>query len=106
MIRTGSLSGRPRSRLHKEEINPLDGIVNLVDAMLVFACGLMLSIILYWGVDINNKVTDVIDQEDLVEVENKDLQEAVKDGTLGKSFNAKGMVYEDPKTGKMYILSK
>ena len=106
MIKTSTSSGRRKPRLHREEINPLDGIVNLVDAMLVFACGLMLSIIIYWGVDLNNKVTDVVNQDDLVEVDNKDLQEAVKDGTLAKSFDAKGMVYEDPKTGKMYILSK
>ncbi|WP_347491303.1 hypothetical protein [Desulfoscipio sp. XC116] len=103
MIRNSALSGRRRSRLHREEINPLDGIVNLVDAMLVFACGLMLSIVLYWGIDLT-KGMEVISQEDLKEVNG--LEEAVKDGTFAKGFESKGMVYQDSKTGKMYIISK
>jgi hypothetical protein len=102
MIKSSALSGRRRSRLHREEINPLDGIVNLVDAMLVFACGLMLSIVLYWGIDLSKGV-EVVSQEDLVEVEG--LEEAIKAGTLTKNFDSKGMVFEDTETGKMYIIS-
>ncbi len=103
MLRNRALRGGRRSRLYREEINPLDGIVNLVDAMLVFACGLMLSIVIYWGVDLS-QVKDVISTEDLVEVE--DLEEAVKDGSFAEGFTSKGMVYEDPKTGRMYIISE
>lgn len=103
MIRNNTLNGRRRSRLHREEINPLDGIVNLVDVMLIFACGLMLSIVLHWDVDLS-KIKDIISQEDLVEVQ--DMEEAAKDGSMARSFESKGMVYQDPDTGKMYIISK
>ena len=53
-----------RGRLHKsqslrEDVNPMESVVNIVDAMLVFACGLMLSLVIYWNVDFqsNNMVS-------------------------------------------------
>ncbi len=36
-----------------EDINPMDGMANLADMMLVFACGLMLALITYWNVDVS-----------------------------------------------------
>ena len=37
----------------EEEQNPMEGVANLVDAMLVLACGLMMAIISFYNVDIN-----------------------------------------------------
>ena len=46
-------SGRLSSRIGTcEEINPLDGLANLADVMLVFACGLMLALITYWNLSL------------------------------------------------------
>jgi hypothetical protein len=50
-----------------------------------------------------SKGVQVISQQDLVEVEG--LEEAIQAGTLTKNFDSKGVVYEDPETGKMYIIS-
>ena len=40
----------------------MESVANLVDIMLVFACGLMVAIIIYWNVDLNN-IVNIIDQE-------------------------------------------
>ena len=101
-IKSGTLANRRRSQAYHEDYNPMEGITNLVDVMLIFACGLMVAIILNWNVDLS-RVTDVITAEDLVEVQG--LEEAVRDGSLMESFDSKGMVYEDPETGKMYIIT-
>lgn len=45
---------RNRRRLNSyDEANPLEGAINIVDAMLVFACGLMLALVIRWDVDLN-----------------------------------------------------
>lgn len=103
MIRNSGLGSRRSLRSKKEEINPLDGVANLVDIMLVFSCGLMVSLVLNWNVDLS-KVSDIITKEDLMQVKN--LDEAIENGTLSEDYNSKGFVYEDPKTGKMYIVKK
>jgi hypothetical protein len=42
-----------RGRLNVgEDINPLDGLINLADVMLVLAWGLMLALIIAWNIDI------------------------------------------------------
>ncbi|QHI73872.1 DUF2149 domain-containing protein [Aminipila terrae] len=81
----------------------MDGVANLVDIMLVFSCGLMVSLVLNWNVDLS-KVSDIITKEDLMQVKN--LDQAIENGTLSEDYNSKGFVYEDPKTGKMYIVKK
>ncbi len=92
-------------RVH-EDVNPMEGVVNIVDAMLVFACGLMLSLIINWNVDIGQEdmvemsqgqeVTDVEDvQDNLIESENE-----------GNAFEKMGTVYKDPATGKLFMLTK
>ncbi|WP_243158075.1 DUF2149 domain-containing protein [Aminipila terrae] len=103
MIRNSGLGSRRSLRSKKEEINPLDGVANLVDIMLVFSCGLMVSLVLNWNVDLS-KVSDIITKEDLMQVKN--LDQAIENGTLSEDYNSKGFVYEDPKTGKMYIVKK
>jgi len=46
---------RRNSRWRHEEINPLEGAINIVDAMLVFACGLMLALAINWNVDFGGR---------------------------------------------------
>ncbi len=102
MLKGSGLRGRRTLRFHKEEVNPMDGIANLTDVMLVFACGLMVALILNWNVDLN-KTVDIINEDELVEVQNP--EEAIKNGGISQNYNEKGIVYEDPKTGKMYVIS-
>ncbi len=75
------LRSNRRLRTLDEEVSPLEGAVNIVDAMLVFACGLMLALVIRWNVDLaqfgesinvtqGKEVTDDADiRSDLVETE-------------------------------------
>lgn len=103
MLRNNSSLSMRRRYKNKEEINPMESLANLVDVMLVFACGLMIAVIMFWDVDLS-KIMDIVTEEELVEV--NELEEAIKDGTLTEDFDSKGFVYEDEKTGKMYIVKK
>jgi len=100
MIRNTGL--RNRSKLRTSNLSPMDGMGNLADIMLVFACGLMIAIILHWGVDLNN-VVDIISQDDLVEVD--DVEEIIEGAEVSNAYESQGMVYKDVKTGKLYIIS-
>ena len=102
MLSNRGLRGRRQNRFQGTDVNPMENLANLVDVMLVLACGLMISVILHWNVDLS-RVMDVITEENLVEVE--DLEDAIRDGSLMEDLDNKGFVYEDPETGKMYIIS-
>ncbi|MDR2615701.1 MAG: DUF2149 domain-containing protein [Oscillospiraceae bacterium] len=88
-----------------ETDNPMDGVANLADVMLVLACGLMLALVINWNVDIAPK-TD--------EPRPEDLRETVSDveltGSEGENldsdteFEELGVVYRDPATGKLYLV--
>ena len=88
---------------NSESINPMESVANLVDVMLVFACGLILALVTIWNVDISPstspsasgdgtmyEVDEVIDNPDNNETVDTDLQEV-------------GTVYKDPATGKWYF---
>jgi len=100
------LRSRRRLRTLDEEANPLEGAINIVDAMLVFACGLMLALVIRWNVDLaqfgdpinvtqGQEVTDDADiRSDLVETEGE-----------GQLYQKMGTVYKDPATGKLFMLT-
>ncbi|AGK99883.1 DUF2149 domain-containing protein [Desulfoscipio gibsoniae] len=97
-----------RSRRHRtdEEVNPLEGAINIVDAMLVFACGLMLALAIHWDVDLGlgqrvnleqgQEVTDAPEiRDDLIETQGE-----------GRLYEELGTVYKDPETGQLFMLTK
>lgn len=90
-----------------EEINPMDGLANLSDAMLCLAVGIMLALITHWNVDVVSGV--VVDPSQMREVDQKQVQEVqrsqVESDDSGKG-NVKryGQVYRDEETGKIYII--
>lgn len=100
--------GRLRSRRLKtlEDVNPLEGAINIVDAMLVFACGLMLSLVMHWNVNLDKigervnlergrEVTQTPEiRDDLIETQNQ-----------GKLYEKMGTVYKDPTTGQLFMLT-
>jgi len=99
---TGSLTSS--AYVDAEDADPRVGLVNLADVMLVFACGLMLALVTYWNLDISS-MTEVIQAEDMTEV--SDIEKMADDMLSGgSSFNQLGMVYQDPMTGKMYMLKE
>ena len=88
-----------------EDADPRVGLVNLADVMLVFACGLMLALVTYWNLDIS-AMTEVVQADEMAEVEGiEDLEDRLNGGGTN-SFTELGMVYQDPMTGKMYMLKE
>ena len=99
---SGSLSANSYS--DAEDADPRVGLVNLADVMLVFACGLMLALVTYWNLDVS-KMTEVVQADEMAEVSGiEDFEGQMSGG--GTSFNELDMVYEDPMTGKMYMLKE
>ncbi len=99
---SGRLSKNNRFR-NSSSVDPMESLANLVDIMLVFACGLMIALITLWDLDLS-QVMDVIEEESLVEVDQ--LEEAIQDGTISEDLSSQGFVYQDEETGKMYIIKK
>ncbi len=99
--------GLRSSRLRmSEEVDPLQGVVNIVDAMLVFACGLMLSLVIHWNVDLGKTGQEVGLQPGKEMALTSDIIDKLnetKEG--GKQYEKMGTVYKDPITGKLFMLT-
>ncbi len=90
-----------RRSAFSEDYDPMSGLANLVDVILVFACGLMIAIVTFWNVDLS-KVQDIIDESELKEV--TDVEQAIEDGDISETLQNQGTAYKDPETGKIYII--
>ncbi len=91
------------SYVDAEDADPRVGLVNLADVMLVFACGLMLALVAAWNLDVS-KLTEVTKEADYTEV--TDIEDFTNVNGSGTGYNQLGMVYQDPRTGKMYMLQE
>ena len=97
----------PRRRI-TEEVNPMEGAINIVDAMLVFACGLMLSLIIFWNVDLM-QTSERIDLRASEEItESPEVREGLIEAEegQGKLYERMGTVYKDPATGQLFMLTE
>ena len=52
-MRMDDNSGKFRMKQMTEDFSPMEGVGNMADAMLVFACGLLLALIISWNVDVS-----------------------------------------------------
>ena len=83
-MRSANLNRRRRNRgMEREEASPMESVANLIDVMLVFICGLIIAIIVFWNVDLEN-----LDQR------------------TESSYEDVGQVYQDPDTGKVYVIQQ
>lgn len=98
---------RNRKRLREsEEVNPLEGAINIVDAMLVFACGLMLALVIRYDVDlaqVNGRVHLTPGEE--VSQETPLRNDLIETAGEGRLYEKMGTVYKDPATGKLFMLT-
>lgn len=97
-MRNSRLSRNTTSPFLESDGSPMESIANIVDVMLVFACGLLLALVTVWNVDIGldrpdnmYEVSDVVEESQSVSKDN--LQEA-------------GKVYRDPATGNLYFVEE
>jgi hypothetical protein len=85
------------------DVDPRVGLVNLADVMLVFACGLMLALVAYWNLDISD-MSEMVRSGEVTEV--RDVEDITDNAGTGGGFVELGKVYQDPMTGKYYMLQE
>ena len=91
-----------------ENVNPMDGLSNLADVMLVFACGLMLALITYWNVDVSgvSGSIDVVEQgQEITEDVSGFGEQTDQNETSDNQFEEYGRVYRDAVSGKLYMVT-
>ncbi len=98
-----------RSRLNREQfdnqaVNPMDSLLNLSDAMLVLAVGIMLALVIHWNIDVDPRQPGQKAGEKLDGVEEV---ESGKDVDLDQLEElGKGVIYIDPHSGEIYLLAE
>ena len=101
-------SGKFIPQTQGEDVNPMDGVANLADVMLVFACGLMLALITFWNVDVagTQKTAEPdVPPQALAETVS-DLDESEGEEIDSGALEQYGTVYRDPSTGALYIITE
>ena len=95
----------------EENINPMDGVANLADVMIVLAVGIMLALIINWNVDIGaiahiNEDIQNAEVENAIEIDSDSIEEVDQDTELidSEGMDKLGSVYYDEETGKYYII--
>ena len=90
--------------------NPMDGVSNMSDAMLVLAVGIMLALVINWKVDLQivgkNFNVENVDENKLDEVD-IDKQTPVSNISfedIESKYKKSGTVYTDVTTGKTYVV--
>ena len=89
------------SRFDEQEAEPLGPMANLVDIMLVFACGLIAALAARSGglADYLQGNMEVKSGRELPQMPNQS-------GQPGSGFEPMGQVYRDPQTGKLYLMEQ
>ena len=89
-----------------EDVDPMQSVANMADCMLVLACGLMLALVMYWKLDVSPAMQEVVEDTDLAEISSSIEDMETTMNSEGSGYEELGMVYRDPKTGKMYMMKR
>lgn len=100
------------SQFDSQEQEPLGPLANLIDIMLVFACGLIAALVAlspeleqHFQVNQQNQ-TEKIQPVDSVGKELTSTPEALKNKLQSQEgYQSMGQVYRDPETGKLILIS-
>lgn len=101
----GSFSDDPYAE--REDADPRVGLVNLADIMLVLACGFMVALVVRYGVNLSAS-SEVSVQAEMSEIDQSTidaLADQMENGS-GSNYTERGMVYEDPTTGQLYMIEE
>ena len=95
-----------RMRGEESPVNPMDGLGNLADAMLVLAVGIMLALILNWKLDITTvsaqepeptEAPIAIDEQDMRDTDTQELDQ--------EKLQRVGALYYDEESGAFYAVT-
>lgn len=79
---------------------------NLMDVMLVFACGLLLALIANWNLNVSDSHVTVSSEDVVREVSSDELSQVHEAITEDSGdYTQVGMVYEDDTTGQLYVVT-
>lgn len=92
-----------RAKYRDDDFSPMEGVGNMADAMLVFACGILLALIISWNVEISERGEINRDAGLKYEVEGIG-DEATEAVDPAEGLEEMGTVYRDPDTGKYYVI--
>lgn len=104
-MRINNRRGRLRVQRNNDDFSPMEGVGNMADAMLVFACGILLALIMSWNVDVSEKGEITKTPETKYEVQGME-NEQTETVDAGKNLEEMGKVYRDPETGKYYVIEE
>ncbi len=104
-----------KTAFEEEEEDPMTGVANLVDAMLVIAVGLLVFLVISWNMQaivFNDDVTpeqkqDAINaMKQVTEIDQGQQLNETPDvsSSSGEGYSELGKVYKDPKTGKLIMI--
>lgn len=91
-----------RSRFDGESEEPLGPLANLVDIMLVFACGLIAALFAS-----SEQLHDQLERRSQPVEQGEELTELPEGmGEAGRGYESLGQVYRDPDTGRMILVGE
>ena len=93
-----------RMRAEDSAVNPMDGLGNLADAMLVLAVGIMLALILNWKLDITAISAETQPETEQIPIEESELNDADKQALDEDAMQRVGALYYDEETGMYYAV--
>lgn len=82
--------------------DPMSGLANLSDVMLVLACGLMLALVTYFNLDLPSVIEMETSMQEITDVES--IEDAMQSQSGG--YTKLDNVYQDPNTGKVYLIEQ
>jgi hypothetical protein len=89
------------SGFDEEAVNPMDGVANFADVMLVFACGLVLALVINWNIDVASMMSSETLDTTMTEVEETAGSEPSE--IDDESYSEVGRVYRGA-DGKLYMV--
>lgn len=92
--------GSFRAAQIEEDVDPMASLGNIGDIMLVFACGLMVALVLAWNVDLQQ--FQQVDVGEELDAEPDTIEQVLEGG--GSTYVEAGTVYMDAETGKYYLV--
>ena len=93
-----------RLRRQETEVNPMDGVANLADAMLVLAVGIMLALVLNWKLDLTAVSAEPEATEAPIEISEDDMR-STSEELDADALQKVGALYYDEATGTYYAIT-